>query len=213
MASNQKSSEPSARIGRRGVLQSLATGLAGAVATPHAAALERSTQPTGWPEAQVPRLLDDHRRAMLTDLAERIVPGSGPAGVADLLDRVMAVEPPEDQTRFLSALGSFEREGRDRHARGWLELDESQKQEILRVASTLAPGEPAPPPWAKGQPLEPVPVAAPPPANLRDHFDRLRDLLARAYYATEPGMKELGYTGRMAWPSPPGCTHPGDEHR
>jgi hypothetical protein len=61
--------------------------------------------------------------------------------------------------------------------------------------------------------LEPVPDAAPPPANLRDHFDRLRDLVARAYYATEPGMKELGYTVRMAWPSLPGCTHPGDDHR
>ena len=213
MASNQKSSEPSARIGRRGVLQSLATGLAGAAVTPHAAALERSTQPTGGREEQVPRLLDDHRRAMLTGLAEQIVPGSGAAGVADLLDRVMAVEAREDQTRFLSALGAFEREARDRHHRGWLEIDESQQREILRAASTLPPGEPLPPAWSKGQPLAPEPPGPPPPANLRDHFDRLRDLVARAYYATEPGMKELGFTGRMAWASPAGCTHPGDEHR
>ncbi len=207
MASKQKAVEPSARIGRRDVLQSLATGLAGAVATPHAAPL---TQAPGEREDS-PRLLDDHRRATLADLAERIVPGSGPAGVADLLDRVMAVEPREDQTRFLSALGAFDREARDRHARGWLELDESQKQEILHTASTLA-GAHAPRPWTKGQPLEPEPEERP-PANLRDHFDRLRDLVARAYYATEPGMKELGWAGRMAWPSPLGCTHPGDDHR
>ncbi len=212
MASNRKPSELSARIGRRDVLQSLATGLAGAVATPQAVPLERSTQsPVG--REDLPRLLDDHRRAMLTRLAEQIVPGSGPAGVADLLDRVMAVEPIEDQTRFLSALGAFEREARDRHARGWLELDESQQLEILRAASTLAPAEPASLAWSKGQPLVPEADVAPPPANLRDHFDRLRALVARAYYATEPGMKELGYTGRMAWSGLPGCTHPGDDHR
>jgi len=210
MPSKQKTVEPPVRIGRRDALQSLATGLAGTVAAPHAAPLVPLTQALGEREDH-PRLLDDHRLATLTDLAERIVPGSGPAGVADLLDRVMAVEPREDQTRFSSALGAFDREARDRHARGWLELDESQKQEILETASTLA-GAPAPRPWSKGQPLDPEPEE-PPPANLRDHFDRLRDLVARAYYATEPGMKELGWAGRMAWPSPPGCTHPGDEHR
>jgi hypothetical protein len=182
------------------------------VATPGSAALERATQDTGGQVEQFPRLLDDHRRAMLARLTEQLVPGSGAAGVADLLDRVMAVEPIEDQTRFLSALGAFEREARDRHARGFLEIDESQQQEILRAASTLEPALSEPPAWTKGQPVENEPEG-PPPANLRDHFDRLRDRVARAYYATEPGMKELGFTGRMAWPGLPGCTHPGDDHR
>ena len=213
MASNQKPTEPSARIGRRDVLQSLATGLAGAVATPGAAALERAPQDAGGQEEQFPRLLDDHRRAMLARLAEQLVPGSGAAGVAELLDRVMAVEPIEDQTRFLSALGAFERESRDRHVKGWLEIDEGKQQEILRAASTLAPAQPMPRVWTKGQLMELDRPGPPPPANLRDHFDRLRDVVARAYYATESGMKELGFTGRMAWPGLPGCTHPGDVHR
>ena len=213
MAMNQKPSEPSARIGRRDVLQSLATGLAGAVAAPGAAASVHTPQDAGGQQPEFPRLLDDHRRAMLARITEQIVPGSGAAGVAEILDRVMAVEPIEDQRQFLSALGAFERESRDRHARGWLEIDESQQQEILRAASTLAPAQPIPRAWTKGQPVEPEPGGPPIPANLRDHFDRLRDLVARAYYATEPGMKELGFTGRMAWPSLPGCTHPGDDHR
>jgi hypothetical protein len=150
---------------------------------------------------------------MLSRLADQLVPGSGAAGVADLLDRVMAVESMESQTRFLSALGAFEREARDRHSRGWLEIEESQQQEILRAASTLAPAQPMPRFWTKGEPVDLGPPDVPPPANLRDHFDRLRDLVARAYYATEPGMRELGFTGRMAWSSLPGCTHPGDDHR
>jgi hypothetical protein len=37
--------------------------------------------------------------------------------------------------------------------------------------------------------------------------------VARAYYATEPGMKELGFTGKMAWSSLPECHHTGDDHR
>lgn len=213
MAAKQKPNEPSAGIGRRDVLSILATGFAGAVAAPGAAALERAPQDAGVREEPFPRLLDDHGRALLAHLAERLVPGSGAAGVAELLDRVMAVEPIEDQTRFLSALGAFEREARDRHGKGWLEIDKSQQQEILRAASTLAPALPAPPPWTRGQPVERGPEPPPPPANLRDHFDRLRDTVARVYYATEPGMKELGFTGRMAWPSLPGCTHPGDDHR
>lgn len=213
MPSNQKPGELSTPIGRRDVLSSLATGLAGAVAAPGAAALGQAPQNAGGGEETYPRLLDDHRRGMLARIAEQLVPGSGAAGVAELLDRVMAVEPIEERTRFLNAIGAFEREARERHARGWLEIDESQQQEILRTASTLAPATPPPPPWTKGAPVWHEPAAAPPPASLRDHFDRLRDLVARAYYATEPGMRELGFSGRMAWPGLPGCTHPGDDHR
>ncbi len=198
-------------VGRRDVLQGFALGIAGAVATPSAAS-EHAHQSAAAPEPASPRLLDDHRRQMLGLIAEQLVPGSSAAGVADLLDRVMAVEPIEEQTRFLSALGAFEREARDRHARGWLEIDESQQLEILRVASTLAPARPMPQAWTKGEPIAPL-SSDTPPANLRDHFDRLREAVARAYYATEPGMKELGFQSRMAWPALPGCTHPGGDHR
>lgn len=213
MAMNRKPSEPSARIGRRDVLQTFATGFAGAVAAPAAVASESAPQDAGATTEQLPRLLDDPRRAMLEAIAEQLVPGSGAAGVADLLDRVMAVENIEEQKRFSNALGAFEREARDRHAGGWLEIDEPRRLAILRAASTLPPARPLPRVWTKGQRVEPDPPGPPSPANLRDHFDHLRDLVARAYYATEPGMKELGFTGRMAWPSLPGCTHPGDDHR
>jgi hypothetical protein len=144
-------------------------------------------------------------------LADLLLPGSAAAGAIDLLDRVMAVEPIEEQRRFLSALGAFEREARERHARSFLDLDASQQNEILRAASTMPPAQPPPPPWTKGQAIaqEPAPL---PPANLRDHFDHLRALVARAYYTTEAGMKELGFTGRMAFDGFPGCAHPGTEH-
>lgn len=204
-------------VGRREVLASLAAGLTGAVAAPRAtavepASLESAGQGAGPAAQEVPRLLDDHRRTMLAGLAEQLVPGSRAAGVPELLDRVMAVEPVQARTRFLNALGAFEREARDRHARGWLEINATQQVEILRAASTLASGRPAPSAWLPGQPVDRGPQAPTPPANLRDHFDHLRDVVVRAYATTEAGMKELGFTGQMAFPAFPGCAHPGGDH-
>ncbi len=202
-----------ALVGRRDVLTSLAAGITAVVAAPGVSALEPASQEPGAREQAAPRLLDDHRRTLLAGLAEQLVPGSRAAGVPDLLDRVMAVEPVQARTRFLNALGAFEREARDRHARGWLEITDAQQIEILRAASTLASARPAAPPWTRGQPVDRESQTPTPPANLRDHFDHLRDWVQRAYYTTAPGMKELGFTGRMAFQNFPGCPHPGDDHR
>jgi hypothetical protein len=164
------------------------------------------------PEESIPHLLDDHGRRTLGVLAEQLVPGSSAAGVVDLLDRVMAVEAVDEQRRFLSAIGAFEHASRERYAKGFLEIDTSLQLEILRAASTLPPARPPSPGWTKGHPVERANDGPPPPSNLRDHFDHLRALVARSYYATEPGMKELGFANRMAFSSLPGCLHSGDDH-
>ncbi len=88
---------------------------------------------------------------MLGVLAEQLVPGSSAAGVVDLLDRVMAVEPAEDQRRFLSALGAFDREARDRYSVGFLEIEDPSSTRFFAAASTAAPARPTPPAWTKGQ--------------------------------------------------------------
>jgi hypothetical protein len=205
-------------IRRRELLQGLASGLAGAVAAPSTATFASEAEPqsaAAAPETSHAGILDEPGRALLAHLAARMVPGSEAAGVVELVDRWMAVESMEDRRTFLNALAAFEREARFRHGRGWLELDEPLQHEILAAASTLAPSRPERIPWTKGQPIEPEPPALVDDraGNLRDHFDRLRDVVARAFYATEPGMKELGFTGRMAWSSLPGCAHPGGDHR
>jgi hypothetical protein len=204
-------------IRRRELLQGLASGLAGAVAAPSTAAFAHeaeSQSAAAAPEESYPAILDEHGRELLARLAAQMVPGSEAAGVVDLVDRWMAVESVENRRTFLNALGAFEREARFHHGRGWLELDEPLQHEILAAASTLAPSRPERIPWTKGQSIEPEPPALEDdrPANLRDHFDRLRDVVVRAFYATEPGMKELGFAGRMAWTSFPGCAHPGGDH-
>ncbi len=41
------------------------------------------------------------------------------------------------------------------------------------------------------------------------HFQNLKGWIAGAYYSSEPGMRELGWTGNVFLAELPGCTHPG----
>ena len=45
--------------------------------------------------------------------------------------------------------------------------------------------------------------------TLRDHFDLLKGWIAGAYYSSEIGMRELGWTGNVVFAEFPGCQHPG----
>lgn len=207
-------------IGRRDLLTGLAAGVAGAVVAPDLSAhthgadtpadqAARSTQPAA---PALPRFLDDNRRAMLTGIADEIMPGARAAGVGTLLDRVLAVESASAQGRFRNALFAFEHEARDRHGKGWMELTAIEQTEILRAASTQRSAKPVTPPWTPGEPIEQPEAPPDPPANLRDHFDHLKDWVQRAYFTTAPGMKEFGFTGDIAFEAFPGCPHKGDTH-
>jgi hypothetical protein len=204
---------------RRALLKGLATGIAGTVTGAAAApTTEASATPHAQHEAQAEtsppsdaRLLDEHQRRTLANLAEMLVPGSTAAGVVDLIDRVAATESPQRQRRFLNALGAFEHQARVAHGARWIDLDEPARVKILQTASTGPEGRPRPPAWTKGQPFVFESTDPPPPATLRDHFDLLRAAVARAYYATEVGMKELGWSGRSVFTALPGCEHT-DEH-
>jgi hypothetical protein len=219
-------SDPAKTIRRRELLAGLAAGVAGAVVMPGVAAHTRAgadrarindagQTPAGSPSAAdpaLPRLLDDHRLAMLGGIADQLMPGARATGVAGLLDRVLAVESAAAQRRFLNALGAFERDARDRHGKGWMEISGAQQEEILGAASALASARPPSPAWSRGQPIERPDGSPSLPANLRDHLDHLKDWVQRAYFTTAAGMKEFGFAGATAFESFPGCPHPGDVH-
>lgn len=183
-------------VKRRTVLRGLATGFAGAVAMPQASSLAETA--TGAPQQasspnatglSSPRVLNAQDHETLESLAELLVPGSVAAGVPDLLDRVTVVETPEDQRALLSALRAFEGQARTAHASRWVELEPDAQSSILDSAA-----------------------AGSPPA-LRTALVYLRDAVASTYFATEPGMRKLGWTPRSAWRELPSCDHPGDDHR
>lgn len=215
---------PNDAMARRALLRTVGGTIAGAVVAGRAAisGQDAGRSPvhghvTSTPDAAtqeaaaaalraLPRALDDHERSTLAVLGEQLVPGSTKAGVPDLLDRLMAVEAPDGQRRFRSALGAFEREARTRHAKAWLELTEAEQVAILDQVSTMPSSVGRPVPWKPGQSGSPAGAAGPPPpATLRDHHDHLRGVVARVYFATEPGMTELGWTGLEFWDALPAC--------
>ena len=159
--------------------------------------------------AYKPGFLDAHQFATVASLAERIIPGAARAKTAEFIDQLLAADAQDDQRAFLVALGAFEGRALARAGRPWITLAESEQLALLTEASTMASSQQPPKPWTRGEPVaygrEPVPPA---PLTLRDHFDLLKRWVAGAYYSSEIGMKELGWTGNVVHAAFPGCDHP-----
>jgi hypothetical protein len=176
------------RLGRRVVLQSLATGIGAAVfasrasaAHVHPVAAQAATPATSTADTTL-LFLDRHAFDTLALLSEQIVPGSRGAGVPEFLDRLLAVESTETQKHFTQAIGAFEREARAAHAKPWKSLTAEQATALLTRIS--------------GQPGGDV---------SRRAFDGIKGAVAETYFSTEAGMKELGWTGSIAFAPPAGC--------
>jgi gluconate 2-dehydrogenase subunit 3-like protein len=136
--------------------------------------------------ASGPAFLDAHQAKTLEVLAEAIVPGSTAARVAPFLDQLLAVESADNQRAFLGSLGAFDMAAIKTHGKAWLALAATEQDALLREAST-----------------------AEPQSAFRSHFQNVKDWIAGAYYSSEHGMRELGWTGNTFHPELPGCTHPG----
>jgi hypothetical protein len=209
-----------ASIPRRTVLQMLAgSAIAGAipaVASGHPIIrhlLDDATVAQAQAKAAAPKwkpeFLDLHQFETLQSLAERIIPGAARARTSEFIDQLLAVDSQDDQRQFLSALGVFEGQALQRAGRPWKQLTASEHSGILTEASTMASGTPPDKPWTPGEPILP-PSVSKDPARMtqRDHFDLLKGWIAGAYYSSEIGMKELGWTGNAFFESFPGCDHP-----
>lgn len=178
------------RIGRRAVLQSLATGMGAAVFGSQASAASAHVHHAATTAAQpaeavatASRLfLDDHAFDTLSLLAEQIVPGSRAAQVPEFLDRLLAVESTNTQKRFMQALGAFEREAREAHGKPWKSLTSAESTALLTKLSALPDGDDA-----------------------RGPFDAIKRAVAETFYSTEAGMKELGWNGSMTFTAPAAC--------
>jgi hypothetical protein len=170
-----------------------------AAATPAVATPAQAAVPAGF--------LDANQLETLASLAEAIVPGSTEAGVAAFVDRLLAVDTPECQRSFLAALGAMQAESLTRFGKPWLSLDAAQKTVLLTTVSTGVKSR-TPRYWKPGEPVL-VPELPKAPPTLRDRFELLKERIATAYYSSERGMKELGFTGQMVHAELPGCTHPG----
>jgi len=178
-------------FGRRAVLQSLATGVGAAVlASPAAAHVHQAAPAAAKPAAPAARagaapalaFLDKHAFDTLAILGEHIVPGSRAAKVPEFLDRLLAVESIDTQKRFTQAIGAFERQARDAHGKPWKSLTAAEATAILAKMSE-APGS----------------------EGTRRAFDTIKGGVAETYFATEAGLKELGWNRSVLFASPIAC--------
>jgi hypothetical protein len=131
------------------------------------------------------------------------VPGSTKARVAPFVDQLLAVDTTTSQRSFLGAMGAFEMQAIDKFSKPWKSLTPAQQDELLTVASTAEPGLKVTVPAASGRP-----EVTEGTAGIYDHFANLRGWISGAYYSSEIGMRELGWTGEMFFAELPGCTHP-----
>ncbi|HWP99498.1 MAG TPA: gluconate 2-dehydrogenase subunit 3 family protein [Vicinamibacterales bacterium] len=218
----EPASDSTGGLGRREVIQMLFGAAGAGVALPHVAEghplrhhlgdLTQVAEADAKARKRETGFLDAHQLETLRSLAERILPGAGRANTAEFIDQLLAVDTNENRRRFLTALGAFEGRALERAGRPWKELSPADQEAILTEASTAASGRPREEPWTRGKPIGPR--TEPPPARLtlRDHFDFLKGWIAGAYYSSEIGMRELGWTGNVFHQSFPGCPHP-EGHR
>ena len=220
---NNESPSDASGLNRRQVMQRM-LGTAGAgFALPglaaghpvHSHLMSDSTvtaaEATAADPAWQPIFLDPHQNETLIVLAERIVPNSTTAQVNRFIDLLLSVDSQENQKKFLASLGAFDHEGITRYDQPFKDLTEEQQIGILTVASTAKAG--GPPEEAYGSRYgAPAKQGEEPTLTMRDHFENVKGWVSGAFYSSEVGMRELGWTGQVVWDRFPGCEHPNGQH-
>jgi len=143
-----------------------------------------------------PLVLNAQQDETLSALAERIVPGSTKAQVNRFIDLLLSVDTAEHKQKFAESLAAFERKSQKRFGKGFPSLDASQQDMLLKDAS-VQPAKEDSSGGAGGENL-----------GLSGHFENLKGWISGAYYSSEMGMRELGWTPDRVFASFPGCEHP-----
>jgi hypothetical protein len=153
----------------------------------------------GWE----PVFLNAHQNETLIALSDVIIPATDTPGakaalVNRFLDLVLSAEPVKTQTEFVTALDWMDTGATERYKANFVSLSAEQKEDFL---SLLAYSHKF---FAWG--------ATDAPFVGNEHFARLKEWIAAAYYSSPIGLKELGWD---SWPARgyfAGCEHAANEH-
>jgi hypothetical protein len=195
-------------VSRREALAGLLGGSLGALAPTEApaAAPAAGTPQAGARGGWSPAFLSSHQYDTLAALAERIIPGSIEAEAARFVDRLLSVDVQDAQRSFLVSLSAFDAESLARYRRPFVRLGRDEQSAILDAA---AESERQLPDQRIDWGWFAVPQKDAPPAGLGPHLVQLKAWISRAYYSSERGARELGWTGAPIHDDFPGCTHGG----
>lgn len=215
---------PVEKMERRRAIQVLLGGMAAGMTLPgvaashpvrehiahHAASAAASTPAPDAPWK--PLFLDAHQNDSLIVLAERILPGSSQAQVNRFIDLALSIEQQTTQDQFLRSLGAFEGEALARFKSTFIQLSETQQNEILTTGANSPLTEIQK--FRSGDWVSSVAKGFIPPQLVTqgDYLEYLKGWISGAYYTSEIGMKELGWTGNSAYEDFPGCQHPEGHH-
>jgi hypothetical protein len=168
--------------------------IAGMADAPPAA---ESSAPIG---ESTPPVLDGHQNDTLVVLSELIVPGSTKAEVAPFIDLLLSVDTIENRQNFIASLSAMDGEALRRYDVPFKSLNNTQQIEILTFASKPEPGTTK----ENQNPLRSNSAAAQVElVTLHDHFENLKTWITKAYYSSEIGMRELGWSDSYFYTSLP----------
>lgn len=147
-----------------------------------------------------PVFLNAEQNESLIAAAEGIVPGSTKAQVNRFLDLLLSADTDKHKNEFVAALAAFEVKSQKRFGKGFPSLDDREKNMLLTDAATAPTKDDA------------AGNAGKEDSGLHGHFENLKGWVSGAYYSSEIGMRELGWTEDRVFASFPGCEHPEGHH-
>lgn len=161
-----------------------------------------------------PVFLSVQQNEELIALSEAIVPGAKKAQANRFIDLLLSVESAENQKKFAASLAAMEKESQKEFGKGFEKLDATQQSVLLTKASTPVDGSVTSADWdddSEGDGSIPEKGKAK-TLHLFDNFQNLKGWISGAYYSSEIGMRELGWTENRMFASFPGCEHEAGSH-
>ena len=136
-----------------------------------------------------PQFLTAEQMATLSPLGEVMVPGSRSARVSEFIDLLLSVDSKKHQDEFVASLDAIDAEARRSFGGGFAAINANQRVQTLTRASEAPASSDS---------------SAP---GLREHFENLKEWIVGAYYSSEIGMRELGWTSNRIFEKLPECDH------
>jgi hypothetical protein len=202
---------PAGRLTRREMVQQLLAGAGAGAAWPLVAASHpiyghlangAMFEKAEKLEAQdwKPLFLNAQQEETLAALAEAIVPGSRKAQTDRFIDLLLSVDTAEHRKSFVDSLAAFETESQKHFGKGFPALRTGEQNTLLTGASMQPAKQDSPTGASKEN------------HSMREHFENLKAWISGAYFSSEAGMRELGWTEDRVFERFPGCDHPEGHH-